>query len=467
MQPQLPHKTMLSKIHSLFGSRQVHFRSTSKPITPFGGLISFVEFLGKMRLTDAVQAFMPFKLTSPNAIPPAHTLTAFFFSLVVGASRFAHSDWLRSDKALHAMLGIPRFPGTDTIRNFFSRFSQSAIESFWRPLWRWLLPHFAAPQQGFSLDLDSTIFQRSGRQQGAAKGYNPQRPGRKSHHPLLAVLGEAHCVLHAWLRAGNTSASRGVSHFLSEALALLPAGWKLRTVRADSGFFCEELLGFLEERGLTYIVVARLTRNIIRKAAALREWIQIDENYAVSEFETQLFGWNKPRRFVVVRELVRDTKEAVGRKLLDVPGYTFRIFATNRLEDALTLWRDYNQRAIIEQRIEELKAELNADGFCMKEFFATEAAFLSVLFVFNLLSLYQKALNPTAPYRQPATLRSTVFLGGAALGRVGRKPVLHISSAWGGFEKHYPLVEAILNWVVPTSPKLPLADEFGEGACTI
>lgn len=140
---------------------------------------------------------MPFKLTSPNAIPPAHTLTAFFFSLIVGASRFAHSDWLRADKALHAMLGIPRFPGTDTIRNFFSRFSQSAIESFWRPLWRWLLPHFAAPQQGFSLDLDSTIFQRSGRQQGAAKGYNPQRPGRKSHHPLLAILGEAHCVLHA------------------------------------------------------------------------------------------------------------------------------------------------------------------------------------------------------------------------------------------------------------------------------
>jgi hypothetical protein len=140
-------------------------------------------------------------------------------------------------------------------------------------------------------------------------------------------------------------------------------------VRADSGFFSEELLEFLEERNLTYIVVARLTRNIIRKAAALRQWVQIDENYAVSEFETQLFGWNKPRRFVVVRELVRDTKQALGRKLLDVPGYTFRILATNRSEDAQVLWRDYNQRATIEQRIEELKAELNADGFFMKQFF--------------------------------------------------------------------------------------------------
>ena len=410
---------------------------------------------------------MPFRLSSPNAIPPAHTLLAFFFSAIVGATRFAHTDWLRADKALHAMLGIPRFPGTDTIRNLFSRFTQGAIESFWRPLWRWLLPHFAALHEGFSLDLDSTIFQRSGRQQGAAKGYNPQRPGRKSHHPLLAVLGEAQCVLHAWLRAGNTSASRGISHFLSEALALLPAGWKLRTVRADSGFFSEELLEFLEERGLTYIVVARLTSYVRRKAVGLRERIHMDEKYAVSEFEAQLFGWKKPRRFVVVRELVRDKKEAVGRKLLDVPGYTFRIFVTNRVEDALVLWRDYNQRAIIEQRIEELKAELNADGFCMKQFFATEAAFLSVLFVFNLLSLYQKALNPQAPYRQPATLRSAVFLGGAALGRVGRKPVLHISSAWGGFEKHYPLVEAILKWVIPTSPKLPPTTDVGEGVCTI
>jgi hypothetical protein len=47
-----------------------------------------------------------------------------------------------------------------------------------------------------------------------------------------------------------------------------------------------------------------------------------------------------------------------------------------------------NSRARVEQRIEEMKAELHADGFCMKDFFATESAFLAVLFTFNLLSLY-------------------------------------------------------------------------------
>lgn len=68
----------------------------------------------------------------------------------------------------------------------------------------------------------------------------------------------------------------------------------------------------------------------------------------------------------------------------------------------------------------------------MQNFFATESAFLAVLFTFNLLTLYQEALQPAAAYRQPATLRSAVFLGSATLGRAARKAVLHLSSAWGG-----------------------------------
>ncbi len=58
------------------------------------------------------------------------------------------------------------------------------------------------------------------------------------------------CVLRGWVGAGNPSASRGIFDFLKEALALLPAGWKLRAARADSGFFAEELLEFLEAREL-------------------------------------------------------------------------------------------------------------------------------------------------------------------------------------------------------------------------
>jgi len=77
------------------------------------------------------------------------------------------------------------------------------MEAFFRPLFRRLLALLKPPAEGFTLDLDSTIFAREGSQQGAAKGYNPRRRGRKSHHPLIAVLAEAPFVLHAWLRSGN------------------------------------------------------------------------------------------------------------------------------------------------------------------------------------------------------------------------------------------------------------------------
>ena len=150
-----------------------------------------------------------------------------------------------------------------------------------------------------------------------------------------------------------------------------------------------------------------------------------------------------------------------------MPGYTFRIWVTNRSEDALTLWRDYNGRACVEQRIEELQHDLAADGFCLQPFFATEAAFLAVLCTFNLLSLYQQQTTPKAPYRQPVTLRVAVFLCGAMLGVMGREVVIKLSAAWGGLGKHKPLVDGALDWLKYPSTKLvPPADRLVLGAVT-
>jgi hypothetical protein len=433
------HKTTRTEIASLFGEAKLVLDETPKAISPFGGLASFISFLGQIGFARQVQQHLPFaEPTSNNAIPLTHSLTAFLRSVVVGAQRFAHCEWLRADCVLHAMLGLERFPSDDTIRNFFLRLIK-------------------CPSGGFALDLDSTVFCREGKQEGARKG-------RNSHHPLLAVLAEAPFILHGWLRSGNTGAARGVVPFLQEALALLPEGTWLRTVRADSGFFDGRFLDFLEERALPYVVVARLTSTLKRKCAGIQEWTPIDEHHAAGEFTVKLFGWSKERRFVVVRERIRETKAAVGRPLIDVPGYTFRVWVTNRSQGALELWRDYNGRACVEQRIEELKHDLAADRFCLQPFFATESAFLAVLFTFNLLSLYQHQTTPDAPYRQPGTLRVAVFLCGAVLGVMGRDVVVKLSTAWGGLRKHKPLVEATLDWLKCPSPKLiPPADRLAIG----
>jgi hypothetical protein len=125
---------------------------------------------------------------------------------------------------------------------------------------------------------------------------------------------------------------------------------------------------------------------------------------------------------------------------------------TNLADLPEEIWCDYNQRACVEQRIEELKSDLAADDFCLQEFFATEAAFLSVLMLFNLLGEFQRATGMT-DYLQPATLRVLVLLCGAILGRVGHRTVLHRSSAWGELKERNSLFDKVLVYEIPTSRK--------------
>lgn len=245
----------------IFGGQKVLLQETDRALTPFGGMVVFLEFLNKIGFVTKVSECMPVTYRSPNSIPPPQTYIAFLISVAAGARRFAQTSWLRGDRALHGLLGINRFPGDDTIRNLFLRFGMGEVQRFFEPMTEWMMERLPARAEGHSLDLDSTVFQRHGQQQeGALKGYNPGRPGRVSHHPLLAVLAESHFVMHGWLRSGNSGTGRGVTEFLKEALALWGERGPLRVVRADGGFFDKDLFSFLEERGIAYIVVARFPR---------------------------------------------------------------------------------------------------------------------------------------------------------------------------------------------------------------
>ena len=306
--------------------------------------------------------------------------------------------------------------------------------------------------EGYTLDLDSTVFERYGKQQGALKGYNPKKRGRPSHHPLLAVFAEARFVVHGWLRSGNCSSARVVVEFLKEAIALLDGRHRIRMVRADSGFFENKLLSFLEDLCLQYIVVTRFTYSIKKELGHIGVWKELDPIYAVGEFRRKLHGWERERRFVVVREPL-SPKPSPGRRLFDIPEYTFRVFVTSRSDEPEEIWREYNLRGDVENRIAELKYDLAADDFCMHEFFPTEAAFRAILLLFNLLSDFQRVIGMTK-HRRPATLRVTVFLRGAILGRAGHRQVVHMSADGGGLKKRIILFEKILSNVFPTSPKL-------------
>lgn len=428
---------------------QAVLRETKRAVTPFGGLVVMVELLRKLGALEQVQARLPFRYTSNNALEPAHILLAFWLGVMAGARRFAHLQMLRADHALQALCGT-RFPGDDAVRNFFRRFGPGQIATFFPAMFRWLLAQH--PPASAVLDLDSTLFQRFGRQEGAEHGYNPTRRSGRAHRPLLAFLSKPVLVLHAWLRAGHAADSRGAVEFLTEALANLPATTALEGVRADAGFFDQKLLGFLEERGLRYVIVVRRNRSVQQQVHAVREWTEVQAGAHVGEFTVQLPAASCARRFIVVRLRLPDPQET---RLLAVPGYEYRVFVTNRTESPAWLWRHYDQRAAIEPRFSELKSDLGADDFCLRGFFPTEAAFLSVLFAFNLLSLLQ-ALDPPKRVGQarPATLRNSLFLCGAIAGRSGHRLVLYLSAAWGGLGTRKALLDKIKHHCFPIAPTL-------------
>jgi hypothetical protein len=85
---------------------------------------------------------MPIVWRSPNRIDPCFTFTPFLIAVLVGARGFAHASLLRGDRALHALLGVGRFPTDDTIRNLFRRFGMDMI---WRPIKKEPAP-FVPPQ---------------------------------------------------------------------------------------------------------------------------------------------------------------------------------------------------------------------------------------------------------------------------------------------------------------------------------
>lgn len=148
---------------------------------------------------------------------------------------------------------------------------------------------------------------------------------------------------------------------------------------------------FLEAIRLPYIIMARMTKTIKMKASGVKDWVRIDADYSIGEFHAKLQGWDVERRFIVIRERIRESRPAVGRRLFDIPGYTFRVMVTSMSGEPSEIWRDYNKRCDMENRIKELKHDLAADDFCIRQFYATEAAFRYVLALFNLLGEFQRA----------------------------------------------------------------------------
>jgi hypothetical protein len=122
------------------------------------------------------------------------------------------------------------------------------------------------------------------------------------------------------------------------------------------------------------------------------------------------------RRFVCLRQALTERPTASGRRLIECPGYTYRVFVTSVPFAAELVTRMYAGRADSENRIKELKEDLSLETFCLQSFDATDAAFRTGCILYNLLMGFREMVLPSCWFeRRLRAVRDLVFLVGADL----------------------------------------------------
>src|SRR5580693_6147366 len=162
-----------------------------------------------------------------------------------------------------------------------------------------------------------------------------------------------------------------------------------------------------------------------RTVAGIKQWTPFARGLEAAETSYQAYGWQAPRRLVVVRETIRERPAARGRKLLEVPGYTFQVLVTTLGHDPGSTWRFYNSRAECEDRIKQLKDDFGTGGFCLHSFDGTTAAFRLIGFLFNLSADFKREVTHNQALRL-MTLRTRLLVIGAIGGADGRQKVLRL-----------------------------------------
>lgn len=434
---------------------ELEIRYTEKSITGWGGLSLVAEFFKRIGLRELLEQALPDGRTSPNQRSVVDIALSLMLNVLTGGERFAHVERLRFDEALQKMFGIERMPSAVTLTRYFRGIVQRQSERLAEWFNRFLVSQLGDGQGDDLLDLDSTVFDRFGEQEGSQKGYNPRRPGRPSHHPVLAMLAKSKTILHTWLRSGNANPMGGCVEFLRETLAKLPSTFRIKKVRADSGFFSDAFLSALEERGLLYAVAVRVRRDIQTRIRQVTQWTTGQNGrHEFSEFLYQSSPRRKTRRIVVVRLRETEGGKTPGKRLFELPpDYVYHVIVTNMDLGPEQTWEFYNGRADCENRIKELKHDFAASGFCLQSFYGTEATFRLICLLFNLMAILSANLFDN-PARRLSTIRYQAFVAGASLGQEGRTPVLRLGLQGNARERFQALIDKLTGRTFPTALQL-------------
>ena len=153
--------------------KNIAWEFTDKKVTPWGGLLPFKEFLDRTKIREILkESDLPWP-GSNSGYDPVDIIESFWVSVWLGAVRFSHTAMVRFDDALKDIFGWKRLPCVSTYTRFFKKFGREKVDRAFYKINRWFFDQI--PQKNITLDLDSSVITRYGKQEGSLVGYNPPK----------------------------------------------------------------------------------------------------------------------------------------------------------------------------------------------------------------------------------------------------------------------------------------------------
>jgi len=253
-------------------------------------------------------------------------------------------------------------------------------------------------------------------------------------------------VLNSWFRTGSAYTSNGVTDFMRQTLASLPATVQKVFFRADSGFFNGQLFDLLEENGHEYLVKAKLT-NTIKQRLSEQIWKEIDGHTAVCEFAYQAHGWSTARKMYAVRIVKEFVEKDFFGKVESIPVYEYFCYCTNlKGLTTLKIHALYGERAESENWIENTKNQLCAGQTITNDFHVNDILWQLSVMAYNISVLMRYDADWKTWKQEPKSFREWFIAVPGKVVTNARKTTVKMS-------KHYIFAK---QWV-RLADKIPIA----------
>ena len=401
----------------------------AKNLTSNAGLFLMLENTKNNGIFEMIESDLNFESASINKIKMNHIKT-MLCGHFIGIDKLERLKLLKNDPLVREFDISVKEP--ETVSRFLSNFSFKTTQMFREinfKVFKKLLSKSGLTS--ITIDIDSSVINVEGHQEGATKGYNPKKLGNRCYNVQFAFCDELKAYVTGFVRSGNAYTANGAAELIKEIVATLKAQNLEIFFRMDSGYFDEEIIETIESLGCKYLIKAKayatLVSQVTTSSAVFHKGINGRET---AELHIKLDKWKEKRRFVVSRAL-KPENERAQLCLLEGSEYDYFFFVTNTDLESEAVVLSYEKRGNAENYIKEAKYDMSVGHLLLKSFWANEAVFQMMMLAYNLFLLFKFDYLNASEYRQQIkTFRLKYVFLAAKIIKTARSVIMKLSSKY-------------------------------------